>query len=223
MFLIRQINHHNPARVPWQPGGISSLTTPNFAQAPPKWAGRIWGRKGRIWPGSSPSAPGSLLAWGSWAGGWSSSSSWIVPVAGILCYSPNSYSCPSSQQQHPEHRPAVAVSRMPRGRPGLCRSLCSVSGIQQGKTSQRGEQTHFKQRFLFPSQDVRDAAGLFHHSTCMSPAAHTASPLGEDRTRTSPRWRQNQDIPSLAHRAAKPQTPHFTLFIALVKRNTWRD
>lgn len=33
-FLIKEINHHNPARVHWQPGGVSSRTTSNFAQAP---------------------------------------------------------------------------------------------------------------------------------------------------------------------------------------------
>lgn len=106
-------------------------------------------------------------------------------MAGILCYSPNASSCPSSQQQHPEHRPAVAVAGMPRGRPALCRSLWSVSGIQQGKTSQRGEQTHFKQRFPFPSQDVHDAAGLFHLHEPSS--THSFSP-----------WRrQNQDFPKV--------------------------
>lgn len=90
-----------------------------------------------------------------------------------------------------------------KGKVRVCRSLCS--GSQQIPKGRAGP-------FPFPSQDVLDAADLFHHFTCLSPAADTAPPLREDRTRTF-----------LTHRAAKPQTLHLTPFIALVERNTWRD
>lgn len=116
-------------------------------------------------------------------------------MSGILCSSLQAHPCPSSHQQHPETRGQQSGMRK-EGKVSLCMSLCPESGMQQCKRSQRGGQTHLKQGFPFPSQDVHDAAGVIHHFTCLSPAADTAPPLGEqtlqsccpvqgeDRTRT---------------------------------------
>lgn len=59
----------------------------------------------------------------------------------------------------------------------LCRSLCSQQ-IPKGRADP------FQAGIPIPKPDVPDAAALSHHSTCLSPAAHTASPLREDTART---------------------------------------
>lgn len=190
MFLIKEIQC--PQSKLHNPGGVFSL--PNFAQAPPSWAGRIWDRKGRVWARFSP--------WSGAAGqGWTSSFGLEQAV-----------NCPCARN-----------------------SVLFPSCTLRAEASRDWGEGHTVQDFVLR---VRDSADPKREGTSLPsrdshsqarcpwccwfvPSLHLCEPSSTHSF--SPEGRHKQDIPFLTHRAAKPQTPHPTPFIALVKRNTWRD
>lgn len=191
MFLIREINQHNPARVLWQPGGVSSLTTPNFAQL--SWEGL--GQKKQNLARFQPFSPWVLLSWGSWVGAAGRTPSFGLEQAVNCSCVRNSVLFPSCTFL------SLLTPAAPwaRGQQWECQGDCAgvcVPEMPQGRADP------FEAGIPIPSQDVHGAAGLSHPLPCPSPAANTAPPLGEDRTRTF-----------LTHRAAKPQLliSHFLL------------
>lgn len=222
--MIKETNHHNRAHALWQSGGVSSLTTPDFAQAP------FWGRKGRVWPSSfSLSAPGL----GELGRGWRLGIKLWAGTSNELFLCQEFCAIPFVHIPVPPHTSSTPRAEASSG--SVWNEEGKVSAVQEFVLSLRDTAV---QETPKGRADPREAGIPIPKAGCPwccwfvpslhlsePSSSHNFSPWGTGSLKLLPSSKsgQSQDIPFLTHRAAKPQTPHFTLFIALVKRNTLRD